>query len=164
MSKKNAVAEKKDTKSGVICLNRKASFNYLLLDKFEAGMVLTGNEIKSMKAGGVSITEAYVRVVGTEAWLIGAHVKEYEFSHDSSYEPTRSRKLLLNKAEMNKLRGQVERKGLTIVPTRIYLKNGRAKLEIALAKSKNAPDKKKDIISKEKDLEARRAMKNKKNA
>lgn len=158
MAKKTEQKQKADPNSGILTTNRKANFEYHLLERFEAGMVLTGNEIKSIRAGGISITEAYVRVTGTEAYLIGAHIKEYEFSSDNKYDPLRPRKLLLHESEINKLRGQTTTKGLTIIPLKIFLLRGRAKLEIALAKHKDAPDKRRDVISREKNLEARRAM------
>jgi SsrA-binding protein len=157
MSKK--VENKDDPNFGVMATNRKAHFDYHLLDKFEAGMVLTGNEIKSIRDGGLSISEAYVKVNGTEAFLVGAHIRQYSFSHDTKYDPLRPRKLLLHESEINKLRAQTTTKGLTIIPLRVYLKKGRAKLEVALARHKDAPDKRRDIISREKALEARRAMK-----
>ncbi len=143
----------------VIAVNKKARFTYEILEVFEAGLVLSGNEIKSIRAGGISLAEAYVRPQNNEVFLIGAHIKEYSFSHDPNYNPVRSRKLLLHKREIDKLRGRVEAKGLTIVPLRVYIKRGRAKLEIGVARGKAAPDKRQTIIAREKDREARRAMK-----
>lgn len=143
----------------VINVNKKARFDYIILETFEAGIVLSGNEIKSVRSGGVSLTEAYIRPVDGEMFLIGSNIKEYAFSHDSDYNPTRQRKLLLHKREIDKLRGRVEMKGMTLVPLRIYLKRGIAKVEIGLAKGKDAPDKRRAIMAREKDREAERAMK-----
>jgi SsrA-binding protein len=140
--------------------NRKARFNYHIIEKYEAGLVLTGNEIKSIRDGGISIDEAYVRPQQEEIYLLGAHIRAYKFCTDKEYNPTRPRKLLLNRSEINKLQGRVEAKGMTIVPLRVYVnKRGKAKIEIALAKGKDSPDKRKDIVSREKKREAERAMK-----
>lgn len=143
----------------VITVNKKARFSYEILEVLEAGLVLTGNEIKSIRDGGMSLAEAYVRPDRGEMMLLGAHVKEYAFSHDAQYNPVRPRKLLLHKREIDKLRGRVEMRGLTIVPLRLYLKRGRAKLEIGLARGKASPDKRRTVIAREKDREAQRAMK-----
>ena len=143
----------------VIAENRKARFDYHIIENYEAGIMLTGNEIKSIREGKINLKESYVRISDSAAFLIGAHINEYSHSSEREYDPVRPRKLLLNKSEINKLRGKVEAKGFTVVPLKIYLKKGKAKLEIGLAKGKNAPDKKKDNLAKEKDLEARRAMK-----
>jgi len=143
----------------IIAVNKKARFSYDILEVLEAGIVLSGNEIKSIRAGGISLAESYVRPQNNEIFLLGAHIKEYAFSHDSSYNPLRPRKLLLHKQEINKLRGRVEMKGLTVVPQRLYLKGGRAKVEIALARGKAAPAKRRRILAREKDREAQRAMK-----
>ena len=143
----------------VVAVNRKARFEYHILEVLEAGLVLSGNEIKSIRDGGVSLAESYVKPERNEVFLIGAHVREYAFSHDASYNPTRRRKLLLHRREIDKLRGRVEAKGLTAVPLRLYLKRGLAKLEVGLARGKAVPDKRRTIIDREKQREARRAMK-----
>ncbi len=142
----------------VVCLNRKARFDYHILETFEAGIVLTGPEIKSIRQGGISLAESYISPSGDELFLIGAHIKPYSFSAQSDYDPLRKRKLLLNRHEIDLLRTRVERKGLTIVPLQMHLKRGRAKLEIALAKGKAAPDKRDTIKRREGEREARRAM------
>ena len=139
--------------------NRRASFRYHLLEKFEAGLVLTGDEIKSIRDGGVSLNEAYIRPHLGELWLLNAHISEYSHSSTKDYDPIRKRKLLMHKKEIMKLQGRVDQKGLTIVPVRLYLKRGRAKLEVALAKGKDNPDKKKAIQDRQKKREAERAMK-----
>jgi len=143
----------------VISVNKKARFDYTVLETFEAGLVLSGNEIKSVRAGGVTLAESYIRPENGEMLLIGAHIKEYAFSHDAKYNPARVRKLLMHRREIDRLRGRVEMKGLTLVPMRIYIKQGLAKLELALAKGKDAPDKRHSIMAREKDREAERAMK-----
>lgn len=135
----------------IIATNRKASFEYFLMEKFEAGLVLHGSEIKSIRAGQVSIKEAYVDVQnGEAAWLVEAHIAPYEqagkfFNH----EPKRKRRLLLHKKQIRELWNNVRIKGMTVVPTRLYLKDGRAKLEIALAKGKKAYDKRATIAKRD---------------
>ena len=135
----------------VIATNRKASFEYFLMEKFEAGIVLQGSEIKSIRAGQVSIQEAYVDVLdGENAWLIEAHIAPYEqagryFNH----EPKRKRRLLLHKKQIRELWNAVRIKGNTVVPTRVYLKDGRAKVEIALARGKKAYDKRAAIAKRD---------------
>jgi len=135
----------------VIATNRKASFEYFLMEKFEAGLVLHGSEIKSIRAGQVSIQEAYVDVQnGEDAWLVEAHIAPYEqagkyFNH----EPKRKRRLLLQKKQIRELWNNVRIKGMTVVPLRVYLKDGRAKLEIALAKGKKAYDKRATIAKRD---------------
>ena len=143
----------------LVCENRKARFNYEVLDTYEAGIVLTGAEIKSVRSGGVNIGESYVRPEGTELVVLGMHIKPYAFNADREYDPVRKRKLLLHKREIDKLRGSVEKKGLTIVPLKMYLKRGYAKLLIGLARGKAAPDKRESIRRREANREAARAMK-----
>ncbi len=143
----------------IVAENRKARAYFEILEKFEAGIVLTGAEIKSVRAGGISINEAYVKPESNSVLLLGAHVRPYAFSNDPEYVPTRPRKLLLSKMEINKLRGRVEQQGLTIVPLKCYLRRGFAKLEIALARGKNAPDRRQDIKRREADREIARATK-----
>jgi len=135
----------------VLATNRKASFEYFLMEKFEAGLVLHGSEIKSIRAGQVSIQEAYVDVQnGEDAWLVEAYIAPYEqagkyFNH----EPKRKRRLLLHKKQIRELWNNVRIKGMTVVPLRVYLKDGRAKLEIALAKGKKAYDKRATIAKRD---------------
>ena len=135
----------------VVATNRKAGFEYFLLERFEAGMALQGSEIKSIRAGQVSLAEAYVRVDSREAWLVEAHIAPYEQANRFNHEPRRPRRLLLHQKEIRELWDAIRQKGMTIVPTRIYLKEGRAKLEIAIAKGKKMHDKR-DAIAK-RDLE-----------
>lgn len=144
----------------IVATNRKAGFEYTLLEKLEAGIELKGSEIKSIRAGQMSIQEAYVDVQnGREAWLVEAHIAPYEqagkfFNH----EPRRKRRLLLHKKQIRQLWNNVRIKGMTIVPTRVYLKNGRAKVEIALAKGKKAYDKRAAIAKRDEAREKERTM------
>jgi SsrA-binding protein len=139
----------------VVATNRKASFEYFLMERFEAGLSLQGSEIKSIRAGQVSLAEAYVRVEGHEAWLVEAHVAPYEQANRMNHITRRPRRLLLHKKEIQKLWDAVRLKGVTIVPTRIYIKDGRAKLEISIAKGKNLHDKRDAIAKRDQEREAR---------
>ena len=137
----------------VVATNRKASFEYFLLERFEAGLSLRGSEIKSIRAGQISIKEAYVRVDGQNAWLMEAHVAPYEQANRFNHDPKRPRRLLLHKKEIRELWDAVRQKGVTIVPTRIYLKEGRAKLEFAIAKGKKLRDKRQAIAQRDAERE-----------
>lgn len=139
----------------VVATNRKASHEYFLLDHFEAGLVLQGSEIKSVRAGQISLQEAYVTIEKGEAWLVDAHVAPYEQASIYNHEPRRPRKLLLHRSEIRRMYAQIRQKGVTIVPIRVYLKDGRAKLEIALAKGKKLFDKRESIARRdaERDIE-----------
>lgn len=132
-----------------VAQNRKAKFNYFLLEFFEAGLELRGTEIKSIRAGKVSIEEAYIRVDGEQAWLVDAHIAPYDQASHFNHEPKRDRRLLLHKKEIRSLWDEVRQKGVTIVPTKLYLKDGRAKIEIAIAKGKKLYDKRAAIAERE---------------
>ena len=139
MGKKKSAAK---GSSSTIALNKKARHNYFIEDRFEAGIVLQGWEVKSLRAGRVQLTESYVILQNGEAWLFGFHISPLlSASTHITPEPTRSRKLLLHRRELDKLIGAVERKGYTLVATALYWKHGRAKLEIALARGKQSHDK-----------------------
>jgi SsrA-binding protein len=142
----------------VIAKNRKARFEYFLLDHYEAGLVLQGSEIKSIRAGHISIAEAYVRILDDEAWLIDAHIAPYDQASHFNHDPRRARKLLLHRTELNRLIKAVQTKGLTIIPTKVYLKNGRAKVEIALAKGKKHHDKRQVIAKRDVEREIQRQL------
>jgi SsrA-binding protein len=143
----------------VVATNRKASFEYFLLEKYEAGLSLQGSEIKSIRAGQISIKEAYVDVQdGKQAWLVEAHIAPYEQANQFNHEPRRKRRLLLHKKQIRELWDNVRIKGMTIVPTRVYLKDGRAKIEIALAKGKKAYDKRATIAKRDEARSAEREM------
>ena len=125
----------------IICLNRKASFNYFFEDLLEAGIVLKGSEIKSIRAGKININDSYAIEKNGEIVLINSHIASYKEASNSNHNPTDERKLLLNKREINKLIGKMHRDGLTVVPTKMYFKKGKAKIEIAVAKGKKQYDK-----------------------
>jgi len=141
----------------VVATNRKAKHEYFLLDYYEAGMALMGSEIKSIRAGQISLAEAYVRIDERgEAWLVDAHIAPYEQASIFNHEPRRPRKLLLHRRELNRLRDEVRQKGVTIIPTRVYLKEGRAKVEIAVAKGKRQYDKRQAIAKRDAQREIER--------
>ena len=125
----------------IICLNRKASFNYFFEDTLEAGIVLKGSEIKSIRNGKVNIADSYAIEKNGELILINSHISSYKQASHSNHKPLDERKLLLNKREINKLIGKMQRDGFTIVPTKMYFKNGKAKIELAIAKGKKQYDK-----------------------
>ena len=133
----------KKTNSGlkIICLNRKASFNYFFEDLLEAGIVLRGSEIKSIRQGKVNIADSYAVEKNGEIILVNSHISTFKQASYSNHKPTDERKLLLNKKEINKLIGKIQRDGLTIVPTKMYFKKGKAKIELAIAKGKKQYDK-----------------------
>jgi SsrA-binding protein len=142
-----------------IATNRKVYHNYFIGDGVEAGIALTGSEIKSVRQGRVSLADAYVRPERGELWLYNAHIARYEASSYMSHEPTRPRKLLLHKKEIRNLTGKIAEKGLTLVATRLYLKGSIAKVEIALGKGKKLYDKREAISRRESDRELARTMK-----
>jgi len=144
----------------VVATNRKASFEYFLLEQFEAGLALHGSEIKSIRAGQVSIAEAYVDVDGKSAWLVESHIAPYEQANRFNHDPKRKRRLLLHKKEIHELWDAVRQKGVTIVPTKIYLKNGRAKIEISIAKGKKLHDKRASIAKRDEERELSRQQSN----
>lgn len=143
----------------VVAINKKARFDYHIIDRFEAGLVLTGAEIKSVRNGAISLAESYITPQRGELFLVGAHIKPYKFNADTAYDPLRRRKLLMHKREIAKLAKGVEARGFTIVPLQVHLKRGFAKLEIGLAKGKAAPDKRQDIKEREAKREMSRVMK-----
>ena len=129
-------------KQKTVAENRRARFEYFIEDKFEAGLMLTGTEVKSLRAGEATIAESYAEVRGGEVWLVNANVPEFSHGNRFNHEPRRPRKLLLSSREIDRLTGAVERKGMTLVPLSIYFNGrGRAKVELALAKGKNVADK-----------------------
>jgi SsrA-binding protein len=143
-----------------VAVNRKALHDYEILERFEAGIVLSGSEIKSIRAGKVSLQEAYARPENGELWLVGAHIAEYAAaSHFGRHDPRRRRKLLLHRHEIRELEEAVEKRGLTLVPLRLYLKRGKAKLEIGLARGRRRYDKRQAIARREAEREMERAVK-----
>lgn len=142
----------------VVATNRKAGFEYFLQEKFEAGLALQGSEIKSIRAGQMSLAESYVQVDGEQAWLMEAHIAPYEQANRFNHEPRRPRRLLLHKKQIRQLWNAVRQKGMTVVPTRVYLKNGRAKIEIALARGKKVYDKRESIAKRDRERDSAREM------
>ncbi len=142
---------KKKTTSGlkIICLNRKASFDYFFEDLYEAGVVLKGSEIKSVRNGKVNIADAYGIEKNGEIFLINSHISSYKQASYSNHSPMDERKLLLNRKEINKLVGKMQREGFTLIPTKMYFKRGKAKIEIAVAKGKKMYDKRQSIKRKD---------------
>jgi SsrA-binding protein len=141
-----------------VTVNRKASHDYHILRTIEAGLSLLGTEIKSIRDGGVSIREAYVRPRDGELWLVGAHIAQYPPASRTNHDPARSRKLLLHKKEIRELAREVQSAGVTIVPLRLYLKDGKAKLEIGVARGKKAYDKRADMARREAERAMQRAL------
>ena len=148
---------KQKVKSGlkIICNNRKAKFNYFFNEFFEAGIVLQGSEVKSLRDGKANISEAYATDESGEIFLLNSHIPSYKESSYNNHDPKRNRKLLLNKREINKLIGRVNREGYTLVPTKLYFKKGKAKIEIAVAKGKKHYDKR--AVKKKKDWDREKA-------
>ncbi len=142
----------------VIAQNRKARYNYEILDTYEAGLVLTGTEVKSLRAGRASLTEGYAEVRDGEVWLRNVHIPEYDQGSWTNHEPRRSRKLLLHRDEIARLIGKTQEKGLTLIPLSLYFKDGYAQVELALAPGKKVHHKPRTIIERQARLEAERAM------
>jgi SsrA-binding protein len=138
--------------------NRSAGHNYHLLDRYEAGLVLTGTEVKSAKTGKIQLKESYAEVTENEAWLVNAHISEYSHGNIMNHAPVRRRKLLLHRSEIEKLAAATGEKGLTLIPTKVYLKAGKIKVEIALGKGKKFHDKREASRAKEMQAEARAEM------
>jgi SsrA-binding protein len=143
-----------------IAKNRKAEFEYFLLDRYEAGIALHGSEIKSIRLGQVSLQESFIQVTENEAWLKDAHIAVYNPASYTNHDPKRQRQLLLNKKEIRELWMAVRQKGVSIIPVKMYLKNGRAKLEIAVAKGKKLYDKRQILEKKDMERDISRSLKN----
>ncbi|MGA9568283.1 MAG: SsrA-binding protein SmpB, partial [Candidatus Korobacteraceae bacterium] len=158
--KENKPGRRDPTASGLrdAAVNRSASHNYFLLEKFEAGIALRGTEVKSIRNGRANLKDAYGLVKDDELWLINAHIGEYDHGNIFNHEPLRTRKLLVHRSELDKLIGKAQQKGLTLIPTRLYFRNGRVKVEIALAKGKQMWDKRETERRKTADKEAREAI------
>jgi SsrA-binding protein len=143
----------------LIAENRKARHEYHLLERHEAGVVLTGSEVKSLRAGGGQIQRAFADIRDGELWLVGAHISPYEQAGIENHDPARDRKLLLHRRELDSLKGKVLERGFTLVPTKLYFKGGRAKVEIALAKGKDVRDRRREISKRDSDRQIERALK-----
>ena len=143
----------------LIADNRRARHEYALLERFEAGIVLTGTEVKSLREGRATLTQAYADVRDGEAWIHGLSIAVYDKGGYANHEPERPRKLLLHRREIDSLYGTIREKGLTLVPTRLYFKNGRVKVELALAKGKETRDKRRDLADRDAKRQIERALK-----
>jgi len=147
------------TGTNLIAENRRARFDYELLDRFEAGIVLVGTEVKSLREGRVTLAQAYADVRDGEVWLVAAEIAEYAQGNIANHEPTRDRKLLLKRGEIASLASKVREKGQTLVPTRLYFKDGKVKLEVALARGKERADKRRTIVDRDAKRQMERALK-----
>jgi SsrA-binding protein len=142
----------------VVAVNRRATHDYFIDDRMEAGLVLTGTEIKSIREGRVNLREGYARIVDGEAWLVNVHIAPYEQGNRYNHEPLRDRKLLLHRDEIAQLIGRVRQRGYTLIPLSIYLKHGRAKVELGLARGKREYDKRESIARREAQREIERGL------
>lgn len=143
----------------VVATNRKARHDYFIEDSVEAGIVLTGTEIKSVRAGRVNLQDSFALVRDGEIWLIGAHISPYAHGNRENHEPRRDRKLLMHRLEINRIAGKIQEKGWTLVPLQIHLRNGRAKVQLGMARGKRQYDKRESIAKRDDDREMRRALK-----
>lgn len=148
-----------NAKSGDLLSNKRATFNYQILDTFESGIALQGTEIKSLRNHGGSLQEAYIKVINNELWLIGCNIAPYRFGNIHNHEERRDRKLLMHKREIAKLKEASQEKGLTIIPLAFYLKDGRVKVRVGLAKGKNVMDKRETIKERDDKRQMDRVMK-----
>ena len=152
-------AKRKKTEPGVVATNRRARNDFELGETFECGMVLKGSEVKSLRESKVTISETYARIHNDELWLYGLHIGQYSSAGTAfAHNPDRERKLLAHRSEIERMRRAVEHDGRTLVPLRLYFKDGRAKLELALARRKTKGDRRRTIAERDSELEARRAM------
>ncbi|MFP3882021.1 MAG: SsrA-binding protein SmpB [Actinomycetota bacterium] len=141
----------------VVTTNRNARRNYEVLDTYEAGLVLLGSEVKSVRAGQMELKDSYVDIRRGEAYLVNAHIAPYDYAHEGGHDPERMRKLLLHRRQIDRLAGALAEKGLTLVPLRVYFKDGKAKVELALAKGKRTVDKRRSLRDREHQREMERA-------
>jgi SsrA-binding protein len=142
----------------ILAANRQAGHNYLLLDRYEAGLVLTGTEVKAAREGKIQLKDGYAEVHNGEAWLVNAHISPYSHGNRMNHDPVRSRKLLLHRTEIDKLLGKTRERGFTLIPTKVYLKAGRIKCELALARAKKLHDKREAERARATEAEARAAV------
>jgi len=143
----------------VVCVNRKARHDYFIEETFEAGLVLQGSEVKSLRDGKANLKDSYARILKGEAFLLNAHISPYPAANQFNHEPTRTRKLLLHRQEIRRLTGRVQERGLTLIPLRLYFKNGRAKAELGLARGKKLYDKRESLRRKAAQREMERSLK-----
>ncbi len=161
MAKSKSQSHQEDEGNKLICENRKARFDYHLNDFYEAGLVLTGSEVKSLRAGKANLTDGYVTIRQNEAWLLQAHIEPYEKGGYANHEPKRQRKLLLHRSEIAKLIGLSQVKGQTLVPLKMYFKKGKVKVYFAVATGKKDHDKREDIKKRDSQREVAKALKSK---
>ena len=147
-----------EAKIKILSDNRKARHDYHLMDRYEAGIALAGTEVKSARAGKVQLRDGFAEIAGGEAWLVNVHIGHYSHGNIQNHDVERRRKLLLHRREIDKLTGKTREKGLTLIPTKVYLKGDKIKVELALAKGKQAHDKREAIKKREQDAEAKAAM------
>ncbi len=148
----------KEAEFKILSDNRQAGHNYFLMDRYEAGIVLTGTEVKSARSGKVQLRDSYATIEGNEAWLVNAHISYYSHGNRENHSPVRSRKLLLHRREIDKLLGKTREKGLSLIPTKMYLKGGMVKCELALARGKKLHDKREAERARGAEAEARAAI------
>ncbi|MEN8042164.1 MAG: SsrA-binding protein SmpB [Actinomycetota bacterium] len=141
----------------VVATNRKARFNYEILDTFEAGMVLRGSEVKSLRDAQIQLKDSYASIREGEIWLENAHIAPYSFAEGGGHDPERPRKLLMHRREIDRLAGRIKEEGLTLVPLQVYFVNGKAKIELGLGKGKRTRDKRRDIVARQQKREMERA-------
>jgi len=148
----------KEAEFKILSDNRQASHNYFLMERFEAGLVLTGTEVKAARAGKIQLKESYATVEKNEAWLVNAHISQYAYGNRENHPPVHNRKLLLHRKEIDKLLGKIRERGLSLIPTKVYLKQGRIKCEIAVARGKKLHDKRETERARTAESEARAAV------
>ena len=153
-----ARSRKRKVAAGDVATNRQASWRYHLLERYEAGLALTGTEVKALRASGAQVKDAYAVIRDGEAWLIGLYIAPYGPANRANHEPERERKLLLHRSEIERLIGKTQERGLTLVPTRVYFKGRNAKVEIALARGKDTRDRRRDLKDREQRREIQRAL------
>lgn len=151
---------KKQVKNASLAQNKKAYHDYNILETIEAGIVLTGTEIKSVRASRINLKDGYAQIRNGEAWLMNVHISEYDQGNRFNHDPLRARKLLLHKKEINKLIGETGQQGITLIPLKVYLKNGFAKVLLGVAKGKHEYDKRETIKRRDQEREIRRTLKN----
>lgn len=148
-------------KTKVVATNRRARRNYTILDTYEAGLVLVGSEVKSLREGRMELKDSYAHVQAGEAWLVGAHIAPYDFAREGGHDPERERKLLLHRRQIDRIAGSLAEKGLTLIPLQVYFKEGKAKVELGLAKGKATVDKRRTLRDREHQREMERAARRK---
>ena len=154
------MAKKSSSKDKPLAQNKKASHDYHILDTIEAGIVLTGTEIKSIRAARINLKDGFAQIKDGEAWLMNVHISLYDQGNQFNHDPLRNRKLLLHKKQINQLAGEISKKGVTLVPLKVYIKNGFAKVLLGLAQGKHDYDKRESIKKRDQEREIRRTLKN----